>query len=265
MNYWAERLQRENEILYNIILNQLVKKYSKSYQKIYNDIIIDFKDLYDKLLAESADGIVKISDLYKYNQYFEIMSKLNQKLEELGLEEIKFTDQQLLEMYTKAGKIIEVEGKALLGVDFIFDDAQAAKKAISSIWCADGKNWSNRVWGNKTALQERIKKGLIDCVSQGLSKDKMVKAIKDEFNTAFYQADRIARTELTYVQNKSAADRYQANGVKKYEFLAEIDSRTSSICKEHDGKIYNFSEMKVGENCPPLHPNCRSTIIPVIE
>ena len=38
--------------------------------------------------------------------------------------------------------------------------------------------------------------------------------------------------------------------------------KTSDICQEMDGKVFNVSEARVGENSPPFHPNCRTAIIP---
>ena len=37
---------------------------------------------------------------------------------------------------------------------------------------------------------------------------------------------------------------------------------TSEICQEMDGKIFNVKDGIPGDNVPPLHPNCRSTIVP---
>ena len=34
---------------------------------------------------------------------------------------------------------------------------------------------------------------------------------------------------------------------------------------ELNGKEFNFTVSSVGENMPPMHTNCRSTIIPVVE
>lgn len=148
---------------------------------------------------------------------------------------------------------------------FIMQQDDVIKNVIDAVWCADGKHWSNRIWNNKESLQQRIEKGLIDCVSRGLPKDEVVKQLMEDFQVGFNQSDRIVRTELTHVQNQACYNRYKEAGVEKFEFLAEIDSRTSEICQEHDNKIYNMSQGAVGVNIPPLHPYCRSTIIPVIE
>ncbi len=41
--------------------------------------------------------------------------------------------------------------------------------------------------------------------------------------------------------------------------------RTSPMCQEHDGKVYELAKAEVGVNYPPLHPWCRSTIAPEID
>ena len=48
-------------------------------------------------------------------------------------------------------------------------------------------------------LVNKLEKGLIECIARGVSKDTLVTQIKQDFNTGFYNADRIVRTELNYV------------------------------------------------------------------
>ncbi len=43
-------------------------------------------------------------------------------------------------------------------------------------------------------------------------------------------------------------------------FIATLDKRTSSTCRQHDNNIYPIADAEVGTNVPPLHPRCRSTI-----
>ncbi|WP_193441409.1 minor capsid protein, partial [Streptococcus suis] len=57
------------------------------------------------------------------------------------------------------------------------------------------------------------------------------------------------------------AKAYEEADVEYYRFLATLDLRTSSICREHDGKIYKVSERITGKNYPPMHPWCRSDTI----
>ena len=56
------------------------------------------------------------------------------------------------------------------------------------------------------------------------------------------------------LHTKREKQSYKECGVKKYRYLAALDSRTCPI-----------SEMKIGVNCPPMHPECRCTTVAAIE
>ena len=141
-----------------------------------------------------------------------------------------------------------------------------AQRVIHDIWCKDGKDWSDRIWSNKAVLQERLEQRLVDCIAGGLPKDKAVNELWDlviDGNRS--SADRIVRTELTRIQNQAKLDTYREAGVQKYQYITTIDDRTSPECEALDGKIFRLDEAVVGENFPPIHPNCRCTIIPIVE
>ena len=44
-----------------------------------------------------------------------------------------------------------------------------------------------------------------------------------------------------------------------------MDDKTSDICQEEDGKIYDVKDYDPGNTAPPFHPYCRSTTVPYIE
>ena len=271
-NYWERRIQQQTDLLFDKTLLDTEKELQKKYKQALEDTLADIKDLWDKLQKESADGVIKPNDLYRYNRYFQVKNNLNERLKRLGLSEDKIYRRKFMNTYFDTQDMLS-EYVAYLTKQpqmkstnsFTMEQQNAAEKVLESIWCSDGKHWSDRIWSNKNKLQDRIEKGLMDCISRGVSKDELVKTLMDDFGKGFSDADRIARTELTYVQNQAAKDRYEAAGIKKYQYLAEIDSRTSNICKELNGKEFNFTVSSVGVNMPPMHTNCRSTIIPVVE
>lgn len=51
-------------------------------------------------------------------------------------------------------------------------------------------------------------------------------------------------------------------GVKKYQIVAVVDSRTSDICLVQNKKEYDIEEFQAGKTAPPFHVRCRSTIAP---
>ena len=50
--------------------------------------------------------------------------------------------------------------------------------------------------------------------------------------------------------------------VEEYEIVATLDSHTSSICQEQDGKVYKMNDYQPGVTAPPFHNYCRSTTVP---
>lgn len=75
--------------------------------------------------------------------------------------------------------------------------------------------------------------------------------------------ENIVRTNTAQAWNQAKLDRYQTiqEDIQAYEFSAIMDSRTSDICIALDGKIIRKSE--VDKYNPPLHYQCRSTLIPI--
>lgn len=255
-NYWQ---QRERDRLYNQQLAIAEKALAKEYQRCIKEIKIKLLDLYDEIFDAYDDGTILISDLYKYNRYYDLVNNLNANLIRLGEKEIAITEDALRTLYNLNSASISQE----LGFNPTVND-DAVKNAINSIWCGDGKHWSNRVWTNKSALQDLIQKGMVDCIARGVSRKEVVSQLMKDVGVGFHQADRLVRTELTYIQNKSCLDKYAEAGVEKYRYLAAHDERTSDICKDLDGKVFLLKDASVGTNYPPMHPNCRSTVLAVL-
>ena len=76
---------------------------------------------------------------------------------------------------------------------------------------------------------------------------------KDKF---FGQIDN----ELTYLVNQERVQIFEYYGIKRVQFKALIDDRTTDICREMNGKIIDINDLVLGENMPPLHYNCRSIL-----
>ena len=258
--YWLKRETRQKELLYDKTLLEYQQELSKQYVYSMEQVKKDIVALYDEIVASSYDGTLLASDLYKYNRYFSLVKSLNKQLKALGQKEIKITDKKLLDMYQKTSVAV---GQSL-GFSGEFNQKQA-KEVINAVWCADGKNWSTRIWQNKAKLQVGLEKGLIDCISRGASKDQLVMQLMNDFNVGYRQADRLARTELSYVQNQATLDKYKQAGIKKYQVLSANDDRTCDRCKQMNGKIFSIEDAVVGETIPPFHSNDRCAILAIIE
>lgn len=73
------------------------------------------------------------------------------------------------------------------------------------------------------------------------------------FNLWIKQAEQYAIT----VEDKATIKAYKDNGVKKLRWVSEKDSKTCSVCKERDGKVYDIDSVP-----SKPHINCRCYLVP---
>lgn len=125
----------------------------------------------------------------------------------------------------------------------------------------------------RVALQGRWQRDLDSLVTQvlvralqtGATLQETMKALRDvfpEFSKA--RLENIARTEASaaYTQGRLAA--FRANKMcAAVQFAAILDGRTTSICRERDGLVLMLDDDRLIANTPPLHYQCRSTLVPV--
>ena len=128
-----------------------------------------------------------------------------------------------------------------------------------------GKNFSERIWGNTDILAKQLKEKLAVAIATGQSLEKTSRDIRERFGVSKYYADRLIRTESNYFHNMATLDSYKAMGIEEFQFVATLDMRTSEVCQHADGQIFKVKDAIVGVNVPPLHPNCRSTIVPYLK
>lgn len=75
--------------------------------------------------------------------------------------------------------------------------------------------------------------------------------------------DTLVRTSSIHFANEAKKAWYLANSdvVKEEVYVATLDSRTTAVCRSLDGRRFAVGEGQY----PPLHPNCRSLRIAVID
>jgi len=160
--------------------------------------------------------------------------------------------------------MFDIQKQAGFGISFTTPGGKQLEMAIRERWM--GQNYSDRIWADKNKLIIQLEQMLSQEFVRGRGPREVAKDFSDKMQTSYYNAQRLIRTELNYISNKGSMKAYEESGVvEKYQYLATLDSRTSDICRELDGKIFELKEAKVGVNLPPLHPHCRSTTIPYFE
>jgi SPP1 gp7 family putative phage head morphogenesis protein len=209
-------------------------------------------------MVGTAEGIAPTpADLYKLEKYWQMQSQLTKDLQALGDKQIAALSKAFEANY------FEVYYSINLGDNPVFNtvDTAAVQQAINSIWCADGKSWSQRIWDNTARLKETLNEGLVHCVAAGLNSNDLKHILEDRFNVSFSRADALVRTELAHIQTQAAQQRYKDYGVKQVEIWADEDERRCDIC----GKLHQ-KKYPMGAAVPiPAHTNCRCCIVPVVD
>ena len=127
------------------------------------------------------------------------------------------------------------------------------------------KNYSDRIWNNTNELADSLKDEMMLGVLTNKTEKEMADTIMNKFAVGAYQARRLVQTESAAMSAFADQLAFEDAGIDKQMFIAVHDSRTSKICQQHDRSIVETSKAQVGVNVPPLHPNCRSHMIPYIE
>lgn len=261
MTYWSERIIDSQEKLTNQSIIKIQKQLRKYYKNCWKSVEADFEALFEAAQAKIAAGqTVTMNDIYKMDRYCQIQAKLKEQLKALGDKEIAAMDNNF-----------EKQWKAIYGAalpkDMMFNEISvaAAKSAINTTWCADGKHFSSRVWKKNEQLVNTLNEELVNCVVTGKKTSELKQNLMERFNVSYSQADRIVRTESAHIQTQASQQRYKDAGITHYKFLGRHEHNANCDCGMLNGKIFSFDEAVVGVNMPPMHPNCRCAIAPVVE
>jgi SPP1 gp7 family putative phage head morphogenesis protein len=83
-------------------------------------------------------------------------------------------------------------------------------------------------------------------------------------DTTTREAETVARTATQYIANRCHVDTYSANSdvVEGVRYVGTLDHRACEICMAHDSKEWPLGSSEI--QTPPLHPNCRSVLSPIV-
>lgn len=257
-NYWAERMAKAQDKITQKHIEDVEKQLSKYYSTAMKRTIADFEATYDKLLATVADGVEPTpADLYKLDRYWELQAQLKTELEKLGERQVKLFSDAFEEQFFDIYNSISIPSATAYSTI----DKGIAQQMINQIWVADGKNFSQRIWGNTEKLIETLNEELINCVATGRNTNELKQLLQERFNVSYSNADSIVRTETAHIQTQAAKQRYTDYGIQEVEVWADEDERRCEVC----GKLHQ-KRYPVGANMPiPAHPRCRCAIIPVVD
>ena len=221
-------------------------------------LIADFENTYNKLLSTVGEGKQPTpADLYKLDKYWQLQGQLRQELQKLGDKQISALSKIFEIHFFDVYYAIDIEGLEA----FTTLDTTIVNQMINSIWVADGKSWSQRIWDDTNKLQQALNDNLINCVVAGKKTTELKNLLQEQFGVSYNRADSVVRTELAHIQTQAAQKRYEDYGIKEVQVWADEDERRCPECgKLHEKKFPVNGTMPV-----PAHPRCRCCVIPVVE
>ena len=257
MNYWQKRLLDAQNALTNKSIKEAQKQITRYYQQATRRVLYDFEATYNKLLAAQEDGREPTpADLYKLDKYWQMQNQMRAELRKLGEREVTALTKQFELQFFDIYYSIALEGEK----EYSTIDTAAVQQMINSIWVADGKSWSQRIWQNTEMLAETLNNELINCVVTGKKTTELKQQLQYHFGVSYNNADMLVRTEMAHIQTQAAKQRYKDYGIQEVEVYVDEDERTCPICASHEGEKYPINaQMPI-----PFHPRCRCCVLPVI-
>lgn len=246
---------------YAHITNEAAQAYWEKQIRIVDIVEAKFEKKVEQFVNKIVSEFLKHLDTEVNNE--KSMKKFNTKgyfdeLEEDLLVQAQFDFTPLLmDQAVLAGQ----EAYKLIGVDDIYLPDKLRNRV------------SKNVAKFTQSMLDTDRDTLVNIISNGLSDGKSVPEIRSAIETSFddiskNQAQRVTRTEVLRVSNQASLDAYEQSGVvegKQWLTAGAIDE-----CAQYDGQIVTLSGSFYGsdnefqDGDPPLHPNCRCVILPVL-
>ena len=253
---------KDNNLSYHDALKFLKGDEYKVWKKDLHDYMREYNKLLKTAPIEAKKLYLEIETLAARSR----MSHLDSLKVQIDMEMVKLifgVEDSAQNALTSVYRDTFIEVTKDLGINAIVS-RDKIKAVLDRPW--SGANFSERLWTNTDKLAQTVKQEIVNGMIQGINLKTMTKKVSERFETAKKNdVERLLRTEVNYTLNQATLDGYKEAGIEKYEFSATLDSRTSQICSELHGEVFEIEKIAVGLNYAPMHPRCRSTTIPVID
>lgn len=223
-----------------------IKEYEKKAKKYVKE----------KDFSKEANEQMRLYNLaMKVNRLELLKANIGLELTAGSDELVSFTKEKL-----EGAALEQIQRNAGILGDTIVDNAKTAKTIANSSF--KNATFSERIWSQQDLLKNDLYGILSTALIQGRNPREFIPKVRKSFDVTRYQAERLLRTELTRVRIQAQAESYEANGIDEYEYVACGLKDVCPLCKELDKQIFKLKDMEIGENAPPLHPNCHCATAP---
>lgn len=303
MRYWLNRTEKlflEGEKDTFDVIKQMKTQYEEAVKKIEQQLLIFYgryqsatgismqelnRRLNKEELLDFKKNVIKLAEYAKEHKFDinyqkniealkyltnisrlkELQTNINFEIEKLTNEIDNQINETLSSTYENGYYKTIFNAQQITGMSTAFTvlNLDAIQKAISTPYMVE--NYSQVLWRNKESLLNILEKQIPQGIILGYNPKKVAQLASKKLDTNYKATARLVRTEYNLILNDATAEGYAQCDIDKYQLLATLDNRTSEICREMDGKVFELSRKAVGVNYPPFHPNCRTTTIAYFE
>jgi len=120
------------------------------------------------------------------------------------------------------------------------------------------------------SARQKVEYAIRDGIGSGKTNQEIVQRIRGTKRLNFEDGiltssksdiDRTVRTVRSHVANQAYLNSFNQIGFEYVKLVATLDGRTSKLCASLDGTVWEINDP--AKRVPPLHPNCRSILVPV--
>lgn len=131
----------------------------------------------------------------------------------------------------------------------------------------EGHKWSTRLWSDMETVRRHVQKTTRHVLLRGRHPYEFIKDMRKDTGATTYNMKRLLLTETARVQTEaSKRHMLEEHGAEsEYQFVAKMDSKTTKTCRSLNDKTFKVKDMVPGVNAPPMHPFCRSAVVPHID
>lgn len=261
----SNRLLHDVTVQYQVYLERLKAGELKKLDPVLRDL--------DRAVRAALDGVDKPSQ-----------HKLNSLLRDLRKKAGVITDRYLLGTTAQLKRLsayaTQFHGETL-GLVWPAAAPALASPAAAAVWAstlatpiqATGALLEPFLQGWSSRTLDRIEGTIRTGYAQGKTTDEIIRSIRGTKarnftdgilpGTVRREGAAVVRTAIQQVSNEAQQAVYNANDdiVEGYEWIATLDSRTTTQCRSLDGRFFKLGAGPI----PPLHVACRSTTIPKLK
>ena len=265
INAWYQRLADNNGISMQEARKLLNARELKEFQWNVDDYIKYGKE--NKISGAWEKELENASARVHIGRLEALKIEIQQEAEKLYGNCVDEIDQHIRNTYTSDFYHTAYEIQKGVGVGTTINrlDPRTVEMIVCKPWAVDGKNFSDRLWENKTKLINNLHNSLSRMCITGEAPDRAIAEISKQMKVSRAQAGRVVMTESAAFANKARQDCMEELDVEQFEVVETLDSHTCETCGGMDGKHFPMTGFQIGVTAPPFHPNCRGCTCPYFD